>query len=219
MANIKAVIYDVDGTLIDTEPLHVKAWSQALEYIGASLDSLSNEFLSTMAGKKPAAIAEGMVDKLDLKVTEDELLTTKTACFLKLVETPEVMPGAIDSIRRFKATGYRLAIGTSHDRPFVDSMIIKLGLNDIFDVIVTADEVSKGKPDPETYLAAAIRLEIKPEECLVFEDARSGVESAKASGAFCIAIKNINAAPQKLDEADAIVSSFDEITESLISAL
>ncbi len=220
MANIKAVIYDVDGTLIDTEPLHVAAWSQALENVGASLDALSGEFISTMAGKKPVVIAEGMVNELHLSVTKDELLAGKTACFLKQVDSSlEAMPGAIDSIRRFKAAGYMFAIGTSHDRPFVDSILIKLGLEDTFDAIVTADEIVNGKPNPETYLVAAKRLGIKPEECLVFEDARTGVESAKASGAYCVAIRNVNASPQILDEADGVVGSFDEITESYISKL
>lgn len=220
MANIKAVIYDVDGTLINTEPLHVKAWDEALTEYGSSLDSLSSEFLQTMAGKKPAIIAEGMTKELGLDTTSSELLANKTKKFLALVEVSlQAMPGAIESVKRFKAMGYALGIGTSLDRSFINSVLDKLGLQNEFDAIVTGDEITRGKPDPETYLLVAMRLGIDSAECLVFEDARTGVESAKASGAFCIAVENKAAAPQKLDNADLVIGSFNELSDDLIASL
>lgn len=220
MANIKAFIYDVDGTLINTEPLHVNAWDRALDEQGSSLNSLSPDFLQTMAGKKPVVIAEGMINELKLRISPNELLETKTKKFLASVATSlRAMPGAVESIRKFKSSGYSLAIGTSLDRPFVDSVLERLDVQNEFDVIVTGDEINRGKPDPETYLLVAQRLGVNASECLVFEDARTGVEAAKASGAFCIAVENREAAPQQLDEADIIIGSFNELSDELIARL
>lgn len=220
MAKITTVIYDVDGTLINSEPLHVEAWRRALLAEGRSMDSLSSEFLQTMAGKKPSVIAKGMVNELGIRASVEQFLQAKTDIFLSLVQTSlEAMPGAVGSVKRFNAAGYKLAIGTSLDRAFVHSVLFKFGISNVFDVVVTGDEITKGKPDPETYLVVADKLGVAPAECLVLEDAQTGVVAAKASGAFCIAIENVNAAPQDLSEADMIVRSLGEVSEATILAL
>jgi HAD superfamily hydrolase (TIGR01509 family) len=220
MTKVIAVIYDVDGTLINSEPLHVEAWKRALITEGKTIDSLSSEFLQTMAGKKPAVIAKGMIDELSIDISAEQFLKEKTDTLLSLVETSlEAMPGAIESVKRLKTAGYKLAIGTSLDRAFINTVLSKFGISDAFEVIVTGDEITKGKPDPETYLQAAAKLHVKPSECLVLEDAQTGVAAAKASGAFCIGVEDVNAAPQNLSEADVIVHSLDEVTEAIISAL
>jgi HAD superfamily hydrolase (TIGR01509 family) len=161
-----------------------------------------------------------MVDELGIQVSPEEFLKRKTDIFLSLVQTSlEPMPGAVESVRRLKSAGYRLAIGTSLDRTFIGLVLGKFGIGGMFEAIVTGDEITNGKPDPETYLRVAAKLDVRSSECLVLEDAYTGVAAAKASGAICIAIKNVNAAPQSLGEADEIVHSLDEVTEAAILAL
>ena len=117
--SIKAIIYDVDGTLVDTERLHNQAWDEALKKQGSSLRSLSNLFIQQMAGKKPIDIAKEMTKALRLNTIPEELLRVKTNVFLELASTQlQPMPGVISSIKRFKDHGLMLAIGTSLDRPF-----------------------------------------------------------------------------------------------------
>jgi len=116
-----------------------------------------------------------------------------------------------------RAAGYHLAIGTSLDVSLLDSVLCHLNVANEFEVKITDDQISKGKPDPETYLKVIELLQLSPNECLVLEDAQSGIESAKAAGAWCIAVENINAIKQNTSSADDVVSSLLEVTPSYIN--
>jgi HAD superfamily hydrolase (TIGR01509 family) len=184
MNGIKAVIYDVDGTLVNSEPLHVAAWDSALKQYGSSLDKLSKDFIRTMAGKKPIVIAAEMVEALKISAQPEDLLKLKTSIYLELTETElKPMDGAVESVRVLRAAGYRLAIGTSLDAPLLSTILNHLNITDDFEVKVTGDQIAKGKPDPETYLKVFELLQLLPNECVVLEDAESGIQSAKAAGA------------------------------------
>jgi beta-phosphoglucomutase len=217
---IKAVIYDVDGTLINSEPLHVSAWDRSLQAYDKRLSDLPNSFLISMAGRKPIDIATDMVNLLSLQVAPDELLKLKADMLLELVKfNLKEMPGAAGSIKRFSNQGLKLGIGAALDRKYVDLVLSGLGVSQYFDAIVTGDEISQGKPHPQTYQLAAKRLGLDPRECVVFEDAKSGIASAKAAGCFCIAIKAKGAATQDNSEADKVVESWDEVTLSNLQEL
>jgi beta-phosphoglucomutase-like phosphatase (HAD superfamily) len=217
MSTIKAIIYDVDGTMVNSEPLHVSAWDEALKVSDRNLSDLSQIFRQTMAGKKPIVIARGMVEELNLPISANELLELKSSLFLEKARTSLLgMPGVVASIHRFKEAGYKLAIGTSLDRDFLDIILNILNVSDLFDVIVTGDQIENGKPDPETYLKVSNQLGISPNECVVFEDAQSGIQSAKAASAWCIAIKNKDAISQDTHDADITVSTLNDITLDLL---
>lgn len=217
---IKAVIYDVDGTMVDSEPLHIAAWDKALQSYNHHLNDLSENLRATMAGKKPAVIAHEMVDDLKLPIDSETLLTKKTEIFMELIKTDlQGMPGIVDSIHRLKEAGYKLGIGTSLSREYLTIVLHTLNVQQLFDVIVTGDEIKNGKPHPETYLMVAEKLGVNPAECVVIEDANTGIKSAKAAGCLCIAITNQNALPQDTSLADKVISSLDEVTEELIREL
>lgn len=220
MPQIKAVIYDVDGTMVDSEPLHVAAWGEALHQQGHELADLSEEFQATMAGKKPIVIAESMVKELHLSAGAQEFLNFKAKMFLELVQADlKGMPGVAESVHRLTGDGYELAIGTSLDRSYIDLALAKLGFTNSFKVIITGDRIKNGKPHPETYLSVAQQLGRQPSECIVLEDAKSGIQSAKAARMLCIAIENPHALPQDTSEADAVVQSLNEVTKELINSL
>lgn len=217
MASIKAIIYDVDGTLVNSEPLHVATWDAALNTYGRSLDDLSETFVRTMAGKKPLVIAAEMVEELGMEANPAIFLERKTDLYLELAsQRLEPTRGAIESVRRLHDAGYRLAIGTSLDRTLLDTMLQKLGVIDDFEVIVTGDQITKGKPDPETYRKVCEQLEVLPHECVVLEDAQSGILSAKAAGAWCIAVQNPDAIAQDTSAADMVVNDLGEVTRELV---
>lgn len=219
MINIKAIIYDVDGTLINSEPVHVRAWDSALQHYNHRVSDLSHGLQSTMAGKKPLVIAQIMIDELQLPIDAKTLLKYKTDTFMALADTIDFMPGAVDSIKRFKIAGYKLGIGTSLDREYLAQLLNRQNILDLFDSIVTGDQVANGKPHPETYLTVANTLDLEPSECLVLEDATSGVKAAKSAGVWCIAIKNHNAVNQDLSNADITVSSLCDVTQKLVKSL
>lgn len=128
------------------------------------------------------------------------------------------MPGAVESVIRF-ATSYALGVGTSLDRAYIDLVLDQLGIAHYFQVIVTGDVIAHGKPDPETYLVLAAKMGVMPSEMAVFEDAKSGIVSAKAAGCLCIAIDNPDALKQDTSAADKTVGSLNEVTDELLTQL
>jgi beta-phosphoglucomutase-like phosphatase (HAD superfamily) len=216
---ITAIGYDVDGTMVDSEPLHVAAWRETLAINGRTSEELPEDFQHTMAGRKPLAIATFMVENLNLSVAPSDFLSQKHTNFMDKVRTDlRPMPGVVDSVRRF-AGKYVLGIGTSLDRAYVDLVLDGLGVTDAFSVIVTGDEIKNGKPDPETYLTLSSRMRIRPQQMAVFEDAASGIASAKNAGCWCVAIENLEAAPQDTSRADIVVHSLNEVTDETIHRL
>ncbi len=210
--------------MVDSEPLHVRAWDEALHGYGHKLDDLPEEFLATMAGKKPIVIAEGMVTELTLPLAATDFLAEKTVLFLDIAKTQlKELPGVVSSIRYFSEKGLRLGIGTSigasNDNDYLATVLKLLDVERYFQVTVTGDQIAHGKPAPDTYLLVAERLGVSPRECLVIEDARSGVESAKAAGCYCIAVKNPSAAEQDTSAADLTLSSLVELTPKLLANL
>jgi len=129
------------------------------------------------------------------------------------------MPGAINSIHRFRDAGYRLAIGTSLDASYLNIILRRFNISGLFEAIVTGDQITQGKPHPETYLLVIHKLGLQPDECVVFEDAETGILSAKAAGAWCIAVKNAAAIDQDTSAADLTVASLEIMTVGLIHGL
>jgi len=218
---IKTIGYDIDGTMVDSEPLHVAAWHETLSRNNRKFADLPLEFQDTMAGRKPIAIAKFMVENLGITVSPDEFLAQKHTSFMDKVRTDlRSMPGVVESVQRLSGE-FRLGIGTSLDRDYAELVLQVLGVTDMFEAeaIITGDDILHGKPDPETYQVLATRLGVMPHEMVVLEDARSGIASAKDAGSWCVAVENTEAAPQDVSRADIIVQSLDEVTTELIHSL
>lgn len=214
---IKAVIFDVDGTMVDSEPLHVLAWDRALQMYDHRLSDLSDERRSKIAGRKPLHIASDLIEWLDLQVKPEEFLKMRQKIFLDLIRTDiRPMPGLENSVKRLVKEGYLLGIGTAQYSEYINLVLDTLQLREYFQVVVTGDEIMHGKPHPETYLTVTKKLGVKPQDCVVIEDAESGIKSAKAAGCYCIAIENQNALKQDLSLADTIIISHDEVTKEFI---
>jgi pseudouridine-5'-monophosphatase len=181
------VIFDMDGVLLDTEPLYTIAYDRVMAPYGARLDW---ETKSTMMGRAALASARLVIEKFGLPLTPEELLARREPILQELFENAPAMPGAPELIAKLKARGCRLAVATSSFRPLFELKTRRHSWFSHFDAIVCGDDprVKNPKPAPDIFLAAAERLGVTADKCVIFEDSPSGVEAALASGARVIAL-------------------------------
>jgi HAD superfamily hydrolase (TIGR01509 family) len=186
---IDAVVFDFDGLLADSEPLQIRAWQ---EFLATWNCQLSDQLISEMFGLRVRDSAKVVQQRMDLPITADEVMLGRDEIFLKLVATElPLMTGAtriVDWLRH--ETQLRVALATSGHRRYISAALGVTGLADSFEIIVTGDDVEKGKPDPEIYLTAAHQLGIDPGRCVALEDAPHGIKSAVDAGMYCLAIPN-----------------------------
>jgi len=209
-----AIIWDVDGTLVDTAEQHFRAWSRLAAEIGQPFTRA--DFAATFGMRNPEIIRKLFFpDADDAKCRE--LGKRKEDLYRASVreEGTQLLPGVAALLDAFVAAGWPQAVGSSAPPGNLDLL---LGLTDTrryFDAVVTGDDVSRGKPHPEVFLTAAAKLDVAPQRCVVFEDAVAGVEAAKAGKMKCVAVTFVGHHPaEKLRAAgaDIVVASLEEVT-------
>lgn len=217
---ISAIIYDLDDTMVNSDPLHERAWEELLKDHGHDFRSLPEELRSNFIGRRVIDITHELVDYLNIKANKNDLYEKRIELFIKIVENElEPLPGLLESLERFKSLGFKLAVASSGAKRYVELVLKKFDIGRYFDAIITGDDVQIGKPHPDAYLITAKKMHVKPSNCLVLEDATKGIQSAKAAGCKCIAIENPNIPPQDFQEADLVVRSLDEVTLEKIQIL
>lgn len=206
---ISAVIFDLDGLLVDSEPLQIHAWR---EYLARHEAVLTSEMLAEMYGLRLTDSSEVLVRMLNLPVTAQEVARDRDALFLELVPgNIEPRPGAREIVTALHQRGVPIALATSGHRRYADLALESAAIPRLFDVEITGELVQRGKPDPETFLKAAEGLGIAPELCLVLEDSPNGVKAAKHAGMTCIAIPNDDTEGFDLTMADAVLVGLGEV--------
>jgi HAD superfamily hydrolase (TIGR01509 family) len=207
--SISAVVFDLDGLLIDSEPLQRWAWG---EYVARHGKELSPAVFHQMLGMRNIDAVEIAIRLLELPVTGADALRDRDEIFLAAVPGAILpMPGALDLLDALRARGVPLALATSGHRRYVDLALASAGLSGCFDAEVTADLVTRGKPDPDVYLQAARLLHVDPATCLALEDAPNGILSAKAAGMRCFAIPGETDIPLDYSAADGVLSSLSDV--------
>jgi len=204
----KGVIFDLDGVLIDSGWAHKQAWFDLAEKEGYKM---SDEFFSDTFGMQNVQIIPMLVGRY-LPIEEiDRLSDWKEQRYRDLMSVKlELSPGAERLLRELKDNGFLLAIGSSAPKDNLELIFQCLRLDSYIDACVTKEDVIKGKPAPDTFLKAAQRLSLQPQNCIVVEDAVHGVEAAKTAGMFVIALTTTRDRADLL-EADIIVNSLDEL--------
>jgi beta-phosphoglucomutase len=205
MLDIRAVIFDLDGVLADSEGTHFLAWKEiALEY-GLPVDRL---LMHDWIGRSDREIVEEVVREHGLSVAPEHLLEHKRRVYRRLVtENLKPIPGSIEALSELDSLP--LGLATSSCRSEAQLTLRTLGIVDRFPVVVTSDDVQHTKPQPDSYLAAAQRLNIAPEHCVAIEDSTSGVQSARQAGMTVLAVTNSLPA-QRLTDAHQIFASTPE---------
>jgi len=177
---IKGLIFDLDGTLANTMPLHMKAWKQACQSFGLDM---SSEFLRSFTGTPGKHIAHALIKQYSKEgnIDPDDIAEQKKENFIKMQHLTEEVKPVADIVRRYHGI-LPMALGTGGHRDTVIRTLEIIRMRQYFDHIVTADDVSNHKPDPETFIKCADLLGISPEEIMVFEDGDLGIDAARTAG-------------------------------------
>lgn len=196
----------MDGVIIDSEPLHFESDRMVMREFGVEL---TDEELNRFVGVANPQMWAELKDKYNINLTIDELLERQHANKLKLLEESqlETISGIDELISDLQKKGIAIALASSSSREFIELVLKKLGIIDCFQVIVSGDDVEKGKPEPDIFLKAAELLKVSPENCIVLEDSEHGVNAAKKAGMKCIGFINPNSGNQDLSKADKVVST------------
>lgn len=193
LPNIKAIIFDLDGTLVNTEPLHCEAWLSVLEKRGYHYDQ---DWFRQWIGKADRFLAQGVIDEHDLDIVPRVLQKEKESLFHQLTEKEtQTFPGLTELLNQLKGQ-LPMAIATNSSRRDAEKIFIPTQLNQWMDAVVTADDVEQLKPDPSMYLLAAQKIGATPESCLVIEDSASGAQAAKTAGMYVIGVTSSVSAAQ-----------------------
>jgi HAD superfamily hydrolase (TIGR01509 family) len=174
----KAYLFDCDGTLADSMPVHYLAWQAALQHWGATF---SEEQFYSSAGMSTAAIVELLNREQGLQMAPADVLAIKEKHYFAYLPEVQAVPEMLEQIQLHHGRA-KLAVVSGSPRFSVERTLTALHLLDRFDLIVTAEDYLHGKPAPDCYLLAAQSLGVAPSECLVFEDAELGLESARRAG-------------------------------------
>lgn len=173
-------IFDLDGTLIDTMPLHYRAWNEAMRRAGLPR-KLDEEFFSSLGGVPARRVTELFASRYGRQFGVARILREKEALFADLQADAKLIAPTVAFARRVAAT-HPIAVASGGPRKIVRQSLEISGLKSLFSVVVTADDVARGKPAPDMFLLAAKLMHVAPEKCLVFEDAEPGIMAAKAAG-------------------------------------
>lgn len=176
----RAFIFDCDGTLVDSMPLHYQAWTASLAHHRAPFDFTEDYFYS-MAGVREQDVVALLNQEHGTDIDPDAVAETKAELFREFIpQVPAVRPVA--DFARYLHGRHPLAVASGSEEPLVRACLEANDLLHLFDTIVTPRNVARGKPAPDMFLLAAERLGVAPEDCLVLEDGQSGIDAAKAAG-------------------------------------
>jgi HAD superfamily hydrolase (TIGR01509 family) len=202
---LAAVIFDLDGVLADTHPVHRRVWRQFLLGKGRNVSEEDLDFVE--GGYKLKEILTHFLGSLS-PAEISSYGEQKQQLFYEAASEVRTAPGVVDLLRELQSAGIPRAVATSASRLRAHTLLEDLDLAPYFSFVVTGDDVVQGKPDPSIFSLAAQLLEVSPRHCLVAEDSRAGVHAAKSAGMRCLAIAQGQRAIRLLDEgADYVVPS------------
>jgi HAD superfamily hydrolase (TIGR01509 family) len=209
----RAVLWDLDGTLVDSGDYHWRAWRETLHAEGVELSY--QQFLDSFGQRNDRILSNWLgpgtaADRIQRVGDAKEALYRKFARREGLV----ALPGALEWVRRLASAGWRQAIASSAPRKNVEVMLEVIGIDEQIEAIASAEDVTRGKPDPDVFLAAADRLDVPAESCVVVEDAAAGIEAARRAG-----MRSIGVNAQTLLHADIYATSLADLPEDSFDRL
>ena len=193
---IKALIFDLDGVLVDTAKYHYLAWKRLSDELGLQFSLHDNEMLKGVSRMKSLEIILGLNDRTMSEEEKENCCAVKNGYYLDYINNlkqEELMAGAREFLESARNSGFKTALGSASK----NSMLIleKLQILDLFDAIIDGRMVSHAKPDPEVFLKGAQELGVKPEECIVFEDALAGITAAHNGSMKAVGVNNRDIQP------------------------
>lgn len=212
MKPFSAVIFDMDGVIVDSEPRHEKAFLEIFDQIG--FGQTHGIHFPDYIGRSDKAVWLDFIANHKPSYTYEDLTAMKQNRFLEILRAEQpIFDGLPELVAKLNAK-YPLAVASGSLHPVIDEVLVIKNLRSYFSAVVSSQDVAKGKPAPDIFLRAADLIKKKPQECVVIEDSVAGVEAGKAAGMQVIAITNSFAA-EKLGRADHIVKNYEEIEKLL----
>lgn len=208
---LKAVLFDMDGVIVDTEPLHRKAYFKMFDVFGISV---SETLYTSFTGQSTINICKRLCDEFQLPNSPDDLMRTKRKHFKHLFDTDntlELLPGVLLLIQHYVANGLTLVLASSASMNNINSIFERFHLNPYFEGKISGADLAASKPHPEIFQKAAEMAGCLPEECMVIEDATNGIKAAKAAGIYCVAYNSQHSTSQDYSMADQTINSFEAI--------
>jgi len=205
---ISAIIFDMNGVIIDDEWVHSLAFQEVLKEF--NVDITEEDYNKYSLGIPADASFKNIIKafNLDLDLTIEDLVSKEKQAYNRLIEGKmKAVPGVVKVIKKLSKK-YKIALASSSKLEEVEKVLAYFKIKEYFDEIITVDDVINGKPDPEIYLLAAKRLDVPADECVVFEDAAHGVDAAKSAGMRVIAVTT-NLPVEELGNADMILEDFE----------
>lgn len=207
--DLRGCIFDLDGVIVDTAKYHFMAWRRLAKELGFVFTLEDNEALK---GVSRMASLEILLSKGGISVSEKDkefLAARKNGWYVEFIsgmKPDEILPGSVKFLKDLRREGILTAIGSASKN--AGTILDGIGLREMFDVIVDGNKISKAKPDPEVFLKGAEEMKLSPSQCVVFEDARAGIEAAVAGGMKCVGVGS----PELLGRADLVIPDLRKIT-------
>lgn len=216
---MKAVIFDMDGVIVDTNPHHKTAWREYYQRYGKTLSD--DDFVEHVSGKHNTHIVAHLFAGQTLTPEEVVRLSNeKEALFRELYKAEIVaVNGLIDFLKSLKAAGIRTAVATSAPVENLDFVMDALDIRQYFDALLNESMVSHPKPDPEIYEKAMAALGVEPADSLIFEDSMTGIQAAKASGATVVGLATTQTANELRPFVDDVILDFTDMTPDRLRGL
>lgn len=208
---LKAVLFDMDGVIVDTEPLHCNAYYFMFETVGISV---SRELYESFTGQSTIEICRQLCKLYELTETPETLVNLKREAFKHLFATDQslaLIDGVLAIIKEYHSQGLTLVLASSASMNTINFVFDRFDLNPYFIAKLSGADLKASKPHPEIFINAAKASGFQKEECMVIEDSTNGIAAANAAGIFCIGFKSPNSKNQDYTHANLVISSFDEI--------
>ncbi|MBQ3584891.1 MAG: HAD family phosphatase [Lachnospiraceae bacterium] len=215
---LKAIIFDMDGVLVDSEPVHMEAFKRLAEGLGIAFE---RDYYLQFVGSTTDHMWNKVIADYDLKLSKDELMELSNQYVREINGEAgyPVMAGAAELIRKLADSDLKLAVASSSGMERIESTLDKLGVKPLFDGVVSGMQVANPKPAPDTFLAAATMLGVNPDECIVIEDSLNGMKAAKHAGMICVMYENLSLGSVNSSYADYIIQGFEELDASFFEMI
>lgn len=208
---IKTVIFDMDGVLINSEPLHHEV--SLVQFKNLNIE-VTDDIFATFTGNSNKMIYQKLKDRFELQHEINDLIATKNNLFIDAFDKKEdlhLMPGVKDLIIDLYNNGVQLIVASSSEMEIINKVFARFDLDQYFTHKVSGNDFPESKPNPEIFLKAASYSKAPIEECVIIEDSTNGIKAAKAAGIFCIAYKSEGVDSQDQSLADVIIYSYEDL--------
>jgi len=216
---LRAVIFDMDGVIIDSEPLHHKAYHNMFKEVNINV---SDAFYESLTGQSTLNVCKRVKDAFNLKQAPETLVAIKRRHYEYIFEndkTFDLIDGVLDLIKDYHANGLTLVLASSASMPNIDRIFKRFNLNKYFKAKLSGADLKASKPHPEIFINAAKASGFKIEECIVIEDSTNGITAANAANIFCVGFDSEHSKNQDYTNADLKIKDFKEVYYNKVKTL